>query len=352
MVRGSETLEAADWMTAGLPGLTALVLLMSVTAYSVAGGIDFGAGIWDLLAGSGKQAAEARALIDHAMGPVWEANNVWLVFAIVICWTGFPLLFQSVFASLYPLFSLALLGVILRGAFFAFRHIATGPRVERLSSLVFGISSLVTPLFFAASLGAIASGRVAVGEPPSPVLQACISPMSISFGLVSVAATAFSGASFLVGDARRYGIPEMVDYFRHRAVIATLALIAVGTLGLISIAFEAPRLLTAMITASGTPFVLAAVGLTPVVGFLLWRRRFIWYRVLTVGAVGSLVPAWGLAQAPFLLPGSLTISQAAAPTATHVLLLVTTAALVLLVLPSLWLLLYLDQRSTLESPKA
>jgi cytochrome d ubiquinol oxidase subunit II len=351
MVRGSETLETADWMTAGLPDLTALVLLMSVTAYSVAGGIDFGAGIWDLLAGSGKQANEARALIDHAMGPVWEANNVWLVFAIVICWTGFPLLFQSVFASLYPLFSLALLGVILRGAFFAFRHIATGPRVERVSSQVFGISSLVTPFFFAASLGAIASGRVAVGGPTSPVWSACISPMSISFGLVSVAATAFSGASFLVGDARRYGIPEMVDYFRRRAVIATLALITVGTLGLISIAFEAPRLLTEMITGLGTPFVLAAVVLTPVVGFLLWRRRFVRYRVLTVGAVGSLVPAWGLAQAPYLLPGSLTISQAAAPTATHVLLVVTTVALVLLVLPSLWLLLYLDQRSTLESPK-
>ena len=338
-------------MTAALADLSALVLLLAVTAYSVAGGVDFGAGIWDLLAGDGKQAGEARALIDHAMGPVWEANNVWLVFAIVVCWTGFPLLFQSVFASLYPLFSLALLGVILRGAFFAFRHIATGPLIERASSLVFGISSLATPFFFAASLGAIASGRVGVGGPIWPVWEACISPMSISFGLVSLAATAFSGASFLVGDARRYGNSEMVDYFRSRAVIATIGLIAMGTVGLITILLEAPRLLTSMLTGLGTPFVLATVVLTPVVGFLLWRRRFSWYRVLTVAAVGSLVLAWGLAQAPYMLPAALTVSQAAAPLATHVLLMVATGALVLLVAPALALLLYLDQRNVLESTK-
>jgi len=338
-------------MTAALANISALVLLMTVTAYSVAGGVDFGAGIWDLLAGRGKQANEARALIDHAMAPVWEANNVWLVFSIVVCWTGFPLLFQSVFASLYPLFSLALLGVILRGAFFAFRHIASGPRMERASSLVFGISSVITPFFFAATLGAIASGRVGVGGPTLSVWDACVSPMSISFGLVALAATAFSGASFLVGDARRYGIPEMVDYFRRRAVVATFVLVAFGTLGLITIGFEAPRLLSSMIGGLGTPFVLATMVLTPAVGYLLWRRRFFWYRVLTVGAVSSLVLAWGLAQAPHVLPETLTVSQAAAPVATHIALLVVTAALVVLVAPALGLLVYFDQRSALESTK-
>jgi cytochrome d ubiquinol oxidase subunit II len=332
-----------------LANLSALVLLLAITAYSVAGGVDFGAGIWDLLAGKGEKAAAARSLIDHAMAPVWEANNVWLVFAIVVCWTGFPLLFQSVFASLYPLFSLALLGVILRGAFFAFRHIADSPRIERASSLVFGISSLVTPFFFAASLGAIASGRVGIGGPTLPVWEACISPMSISFGVVAVAATAFSGASFLVGDARRYGSSDMVAYFQRRAVIATITLIAVGTIGLITIAAEAPRLLSSMVAGLGTPFVLATVVLTPVVGLLIARGSFVWYRVLTVGAVSSLVLAWGLAQAPYLLPGELTISQAAAPAATHVVLMVVTAAVVVLVAPALAWLVYLDQRSALES---
>src|SRR5207249_5260746 len=106
-----------------VPDLIAFVLLLAITAYSTAGGVDFGAGIWDLLAGNSKRGQEARALIDHAMAPVWEVNNVWLVLAIVLCWTGFPTLFQAAFASLYPLFTLALIGLILRGAFFAFRHI-------------------------------------------------------------------------------------------------------------------------------------------------------------------------------------------------------------------------------------
>lgn len=328
------------------------MLLLTITAYSVAGGVDYGAGIWDLLAGGGARADRARALIDHAMAPVWEANNVWLVLAIVLCWTGFPLLFQSVFSSLYPLFAFALLGLILRGAFFAFRHLDDSPRTQRPLSVVFGLSSLLAPFFFAAALGAIASGQVAVGGPNIPVWQACISPMSISFGLVSVAATAFIGASFLVGDARRFGMPDMVDYFRRRAVIATVALIVVGTIALIAVGLENSRLFTGMLTGPGAPFAIATVALTPVVGFLHLRGIFRWFRVLSVVVVGSLVFAWGLAQSPYLLPWQLTIAQAGAPLGTEVLLLVVTFCVLVVVLPSLGLLVYFDQRGALGTPEA
>ncbi len=339
-------------MTTALADLTAFVLLVTITAYSVAGGVDYGAGIWDILAGGGAQANRARALIDHAMAPVWEANNVWLVLAIVVSWTGFPLLFQSVFASLYPLFAFALLGLILRGAFFAFRHVEEGPGPQRRTGVVFGISSLLAPFFFAAALGAIASGRVAVGGPNVSIWQACISPMSISFGLVSLAATAFIGASFLVGDARRQGMPDMVDYFRRRAVVATVALIVVGSIALATIGFENPHLLTAMFTGLGAPFAIATMVLTPVVGFLHLRGIFHWFRLLSAGVVGSLVFAWGLAQSPYLLPGQLTIAQAGAPLATEVLLLVVTLFVVVVILPSLGLLVYFDQRGVLGSPEA
>jgi cytochrome d ubiquinol oxidase subunit II len=338
-------------VTTAFANLTAFVLLLTITAYSVAGGVDYGAGIWDMLAGRGPAAVRARQLIDHAMAPVWEANNVWLVLAIVICWAGFPLLFQSVFASLYPLFSLALLALILRGAFFAFRHVQSGPRAQRLTGVVFGISSLLAPFFFAAALGAIASGRVAVGAPQVSVWQACVNPASISFGLVSLAATAFIGASFLVGDARRFGQADMVDYFRRRALISTAVLIVIGTVALAVIGLENRPLLNAMLTGLGTPFAAAAVIVTPVVGFLLWRRIFRWYRTLSVVVVGSLVFAWGFGQSPYLLPGQLTITQSAAPLGTEVLLSVVTLLVVVLVLPSLALLVYLDQRGELESPQ-
>ena len=338
-------------MTTALASVTSFVLLLTITAYSVAGGVDYGAGIWDLLAGRGSRADRARELIDHAMAPVWEANNVWLVLAIVVCWTGFPLLFQSVFASLYPVFAVALLALILRGAFFAFRHIWAGPRGQRGTGVVFGISSVLAPFFFAAALGAIASGRVAVGGPDIPVWQACFNPTSISFGLVSLAATAFIGASFLVGDARRFGMTDMVDYFQRRAVVATAVLIVVGTMALAVIGLENSRLLRAMLIGLGTPFALATVIFTPVVGFLLWRGFLHWYRLLSVVVVGSLVFAWGFGQSPYLLPGQLTIAQAAAPLGTEVLLSIVTVLMVVLVLPSLALLVYLDQRGALESPE-
>jgi len=218
--------------------------------------------------------------------------------------------------------------------------------------VVFGISSLLAPFFFAAALGAIASGQVAVGAPHVSVWQACFNPASISFGLVSLAATAFIGASFLVGDARRFGQADMVDYFRRRAVISTAVLIVIGTVALAVIGLENRPLLNAMLTGLGTPFAAAAVILTPVVGFLLWRRVFRWYRTLSVVVVGSLVFAWGFGQSPYLLPGQLTITQSAAPLGTEVLLSIVTLAVVVLILPSLALLVYLDQRGELESPQA
>ncbi|HKV87826.1 MAG TPA: cytochrome d ubiquinol oxidase subunit II [Candidatus Dormibacteraeota bacterium] len=333
-------------MSGILPNLIAFTLLLAITAYSTAGGVDFGAGIWDLLAGGSPRGLRARALVDHAMAPVWEVNNVWLVLAIVLCWTGFPALFQATFAAIYPLFALALAGLVLRGAFFAFRHVADTPREHRLADIVFGVSSVLTPFFFAASLGAIASGKVGSG---ADVIQASFNPISIAFGLVSVAATAFSGASFLVGDARRYGAAEMIDYFRRRAVIAAIVLIGMGTIALVAIGFEAPSLARSMLFGPGLLFALVTMVLTPVVVFLLIKGVYRWYRTLTVAAVGSMVFAWGFAQSPYLLPGKLTIAQASAPIATQFVLLVVAIALVVLVLPSMGLLYYLDQRSVLDS---
>ena len=329
-----------------MPELIALVLLLAITAYSTAGGVDFGAGIWDLLAGTSPRGREARALIDHSMAPVWEVNNVWLVLSIVLCWTAFPLLFQEVFTSLYPLFTLALIGLILRGAFFAFRHVADDPRSHRVADVVFGVSSVMTPFFFAASLGGIAAWR-----PDFPVVAASFSPMSISFGLVSVAATAFSGASFLVGDARRYGAPELLGYFQRRVIASGATLIVVGSVALVVMFGQAPFLTRAMLTGPGLPFVFLRMVLTPAVMVVVWRGIFVWFRVMTVAAVGSMVFAWGFAQSPYLLPGYLTIRDAIAPPATQEVLLIVSLGLVLLVVPAMALLYYLDQKSALESPE-
>jgi cytochrome bd ubiquinol oxidase subunit II len=329
-------------------------LLLAVTAYSTAGGTDYGAGIWDLMAGRFRHTAEVRALIDHAMAPVWEANNVWLVFSAVICWTGFPLLYESVFLSLYPLFALALLALILRGAFFAFRKVAISSRSRLLASRVFGLSSLLAPFSFAAALGAIASGKVGVGGPVVPVWQACLDPLAIAFGAVALTATAFSGASFLVGDARRYRAenaegPDLVEYFRRRTVVAAVALLAVSLIVLLLIAAESPSVFHGMVAGLGLPFAITAVLAVLAVAALIWRRVYRWYRVLTVMGVGSFVFAWGFGQVPYVLPGRLTIEQAAGAPPIEATLLVITVVALALVVPSLFLLYSLDQRSALES---
>ncbi len=341
-------------MNALIDDAVAGVLLLTVSVYSTAGGTDYGAGIWDLLAGRFPHTSEVRAIIDHAMAPVWEANNVWLVFAAVICWSGFPLLFESVFLSLYPLFALALIGLILRGAFFAFRKVATTSRSRLLASRVFGISSLLAPFSFSAALGAIASGKVGVGGPVVPIWQACLDPLAIAFGVVALAATAFSGASFLVGDARRYKVPgsqgaDLVEYFRIRAVVAAVALLAVALLTLLVIAAESPAVFRGMVAGLGLPFAATAVVAVLAVAVLMWRRVYRWFRVLTVIGVGSFVFAWGFGQAPYVLPGRLTIQQAAGAPEIEVVLLVITVVALALVIPSLLLLYTLDQRNVLEA---
>ncbi len=332
----------------------ALGLLLAVTAYSTAGGADYGAGIWDLLAGRFRYAEEVRTLVDHAMGPVWEANNVWLVFAAVIAWTGFPLLYQSVFMSLYPLFALALLGLILRGAFFAFRKEAVTSRARLGASRVFGVASLLAPFSFAAALGAIAAGQVGVGGPIVPVWRASLDPLAIAFGVVALTATAFTGASFLVGDARRYSTPGeagsyLVEYFRRRTVVAAVALLAVSLVTLLVIRAESPSVFQGMMAGLGLPFAVAAVLAVLVVALLMWRRIYRWYRFFTVVGVGSFVFAWAFGQVPYLLPGRLTIQQAAGAPGIEGLLLIITVVALILVIPSLFLLYVLDQRSALES---
>ena len=101
----------------------AAVLWVGVSLYAVFGGADFGSGFWALVAGGGKRGRRARALIDWAIGPVWEANHVWLIFMLVTFWTAFPEAFASVTSTLFIPLSLAALGIVLRGAGFAFHRV-------------------------------------------------------------------------------------------------------------------------------------------------------------------------------------------------------------------------------------
>src|SRR6185312_11042973 len=142
----------------------AVVLFVGLTMYAVFGGADFGAGLWSLLAGGGERGRRPRDLIDWAIGPVWEANHVWLIFVLVVLWTGFSSAFEAIFSTLFIPLCLAALGIVLRGSGFAFQHTARRRRGEVLATLLFGLSSVLTPFFLGTVVGAVAGGRVPVGN--------------------------------------------------------------------------------------------------------------------------------------------------------------------------------------------
>jgi cytochrome d ubiquinol oxidase subunit II len=205
----------------------------------------------------------------------------------------------------------------------------------------------LTPFCFAAALGGIASGRIAVGGPAVPIWQACLNPTSIMFGLIALAVTTFSGASFLLGDARRYGAEDLVAYFRRRAIVAALATLVLGAIALAVIRVDTPIVFRGMAAGRGLPFAVLAVVATLAVALMLWRGIYRWYRVLTVIAAGSFVIAWGLGQSPYLLPGRLRIHQAVGAPSVELFLVVASVVALVIVIPSLALLYMLDQRNDL-----
>src|SRR5438034_11796509 len=188
--------------------------------YAVFAGADFGAGVWSLLSGSGDRGRRPRELIDWALGPVWEANHVWLIFAVVVLWTGFPSAFEAVFSTLFIPLSLAALGIVLRGAGFAFHNAAQIAHRRRVAELLFGLSSLLTPFFLGTVVGAVAGGRVPVGNAAGDLVTSWLNPLSLVIGALFLATSSHLAAVFLVSDARRAGAPELERYFTARAIAA------------------------------------------------------------------------------------------------------------------------------------
>ncbi|MFF1441231.1 cytochrome d ubiquinol oxidase subunit II [Streptomyces sp. NPDC058295] len=324
----------------------AWVLVVAIAAYACAGGTDYGAGFWDLLAGGAERGKRPRWLIDHAMAPVWEANNVWLIFVLVIMWTGFPTMFQAVFSAMWLPLALAAVGLVLRGAGFALRKPTRRLAQQRIYGAMFAVSSLVTPFFLGAVLGGIASGHVEVGTTASA--GAWANGTSVLTGLLAVAATAFLGAVFLCSDALRFGAADLVDYFRLRALLAFAAVVVLALIALPVTHDDARYVWDGLTGGMGLLLiVLAAVcGLATVL--LVWRRTYGWSRYTSVASVALVVGAWGFAQRPYLLPTTLTVTEAAGAPHTLRWLMIVTAIAIVLVGPALVLLYRLDTMGELE----
>jgi cytochrome d ubiquinol oxidase subunit II len=323
------------------------MLWVGVTAYAVFGGADFGAGFWSLVAGGDSRGRRARGLIDWAIGPVWEANHVWLIFVLVVLWTGFSLAFESIFSTLFIPLSLAALGIVLRGSGFAFHHTARRVRGRAIAERLFGVSSLLTPFFLGTVVGAIAAGRVPVGNAVGDAVTSWLNPLSLLIGALFVATSAYLAAVFLVSDARRAGADDLERYFASRALATAVATGALAIAGLVALRADA-RYVYDGLTGDGLPLVIVSLLCGAAVLVLLRRGARRGPRPLAVGAVVAVVWGWGVAQHPYLLPQVHTNDAGAAPSDTLTALLIVLAIAVVLVLPSIGLLFTLTQRNLVE----
>jgi cytochrome d ubiquinol oxidase subunit II len=317
--------------------------LQGVALYAVLAGADFGAGIWQLLAGRGERARRIREHAHNSMAPVWEANHVWLIFVLVVVWTGYPVAFASMASTLAVALTAAGLGIVLRGVAYALRSGSTS-RVElRAIDTMTAAGSVMAPFALAAAAGAIASQRVPVGNAAGDLWSSWLNPTSIMAGLLALLSSAYLAAVYLAADARRAGDEEMAATFRVRALASGSVAGVAAIAGALVVRSDARWIFDRLVD---TPAVLS-VAVSLLAGaatlVLVARRRLDAARVSAAVAVAAVVGGWALAQNPVLLPG-LTVREAAAPDNVLVLLVISILAGGLILFPSLGLLFRLVLR--------
>jgi cytochrome d ubiquinol oxidase subunit II len=320
----------------------AAALFIGVLAYALFAGADFGSGFFDLTAGGAIRGAELRSLVDHSIGPVWEANHVWLIFCLVTWWTGFPHSFAAVMTTLFVPLILALAGIVLRGAAFAFRKYAPSLGQARVYGAIFAGSSLITPFFLGTVAGAIASGRVPA-DGYGHRWTSWLNPTSILGGVIAIGTCAFLAGVLLCADARRTGREALMETLRQRTL-------AVGVVtGLIVFAALAPIRRDAPTLAHGlerqaAPLILASGVAGVVTLLLLWQRRYSIARISAIAAVATVISGWGVGQYPWLLVDQVRINDAGGARSTLIGLIIAVGCAAIVVLPPLGALYWFTQR--------
>lgn len=325
-----------------------VITLTGLAAYAVLAGADFGAGVWDLTAGGAERGGRVRGMVQRSMSPVWEANHVWLILVLVVLWTAFPVAFGSIFSTLYvPLFG-AVIGIIFRGAAFALRGQAATIAEARLLGATFALASLLVPFFLGATLGGIASGRVPVGNAVGDAWSSWLNPTSLTVGVLAVLTGAYLAAVYMAADSVRAGLPDMERAFRTRALLAGALAGAVAIGALPVLASDAPDLYDGLGGGLGLVCVIASGTFGLATLALVWSSRFGAARVTAAAAVVAVVAGWGAAQSPDILPGQLTLEQAAAGDGTLVAFLISLGVGALVLVPSLAYLYRLVLKGTLD----
>jgi len=316
--------------------VVAAILWLALTAYAVLAGADFGGGVWELLA-TGPRAREQRRAVAEAMGPVWEANHVWLIFMIVGLFTAFPRAFGIVSLALYVPFTIALIGIVLRGAAFAFRaHGREAVGEVSAWGVAFGAASVVAPFFLATGVAAVASGsiRVAGDRLISDYTAGWTTPFALVLGLLAVAMCAYLAATYLMVETE--GTPLEAD-FRRRAIAAGLVS-GVLALGALFVAGQSGRYLVSALLGRGFPLLAVALINGPIALAAVWFSKPRIARFAVAAQVAFVLWAWIVGLWGYLIYPDVTVNEASAPSSTLTPLLVVIGVGMVFLLPSLWLL--------------
>lgn len=293
--------------------LLAGAMLISLVMYSLLAGADYGAGFWDLMC-RGPRQDQQRHLIEQALGPVWEANHVWLILTIVLLFSGFPEAFGTLCVALaIPLF-LVLLGIVLRGCSFVFRAYFTGEKQTQLYwGKMFSISSSMTPLFLGILIGAISCDSVVMnrGLSENGFVSTWMLPFPIAVGVLALSLFAYLSACYLAVEA---GSAELRDDFRLRALISGVVSIVMALATYLLAGTRAFAIRQGLSNKPAAGLVeICALGATIVALRGLWLRRFRQARIAAATQVALIVVGWGIAQYPYLLRPGITITNSAAP---------------------------------------
>lgn len=311
--------------------LCAGAMLVGLLAYAVLGGADFGGGVWDLLA-SGPRKERQREAIARAMGPVWEANHVWLIFVIVVFFSAFPEAWAVFATAMFTPLRLALIGIALRGVSFVFRayaphHGRTTSAAEVRFGAVFGAASLCTPFVLGTAVAAVSAGNLRVD---APAQTPWFTPLAFVMGAAAVSLCAYLAAVFLCVETEG----ELRADFRRRALISGGVVVAGATTTLPLLRTAAPQLWSGLL-GRGAPL-LAVGGVAALVAlFGLLTHRYALTRAATIAQVSAIVLGFGAAQYPYLLYPAFTVAGAAAPAATLKFFLWSLPFGLLIIVPSL-----------------
>ncbi len=313
-------------------------MLASLVLYVLLAGADFGGGVWDLCA-AGPRKREQRAVIEKALGPIWEANHVWLILCVVLLFSAFPAAFSTISIALHVPIILFLVGVVFRGSAFTFRtYELRGDVQQRRWGLLFSLASVAAPLVLGDLVGAIASGDIRGQDDvvTSGFFASWLAPFPIVVGVYALALFAFLAATYLAHEAES---AELADDFRRRALISG---VVVGLVAIVAFATSfhgAPRIAAGLTERPWTWPLHLGTGVAATTAFwALYRRRFALARLAAASQAALIVAGWAASQYPYLVVPDVTLANAAANPRTLRLLIIALVAGSLFLFPSLYLL--------------